>query len=80
MSSSRQLTVQSAVHNISLTGYFTNRWTSTSTLVTALEKRYKLTQLTISKVTVSRHLGKLELEIDNLNDKHNSGTYCGKLN
>ena len=79
MSSSRQLIIQSAVRNITSTGYFTNRWTSTSSIVTALQNRYKLSQLKLTKATVSRHLGKLDVDIDNLHTQHQSGAYRGKL-
>ena len=77
MSASRQLTLQKAVKNVSRIVYFADRWVGVTTLVTAVSTRYKLEGFVVSKATVSRHLGKMEPDIDNLSFKHNSGVFRG---
>ena len=43
------------------------------------KKRYSLTNLVVNKQTISRHVGKLDPDIDNLSTKHQSGVYRGKF-
>ena len=77
---SRQLTVQKAVENISKTIYFSKRWSSISSITTALRERYKLADIELSKATIQRHMGKLDPEIALLSFKHPSGVYRGRNN
>ena len=77
MSASRQLTLQKAVQNISKTVYFAKRWVGVTCLVDAISTRYTLEGFVISKATVSRHLGKIEPDIDNCLYKHSSGVFRG---
>ena len=65
MNSNRQFTAQTAVLNITKTIYFTNRWVSISAIVEAIKNRYQLKDMIINKKTISRHLGKLDVDIDN---------------
>ena len=79
MSEQRQTTLQNAVKNIFSTIYFSNRWTGVESIEIALKNRYKLSQLVLTRATISRHIGKMDPVIDNLNYKHTSGIYrCKK--
>ena len=75
MISSRQLTLQKAVKNLMKTTHFTNRWVKLSSIEKAIKTRYQLTGIVVSKATISRHLGKLEPDIDNMQFPHYSGVY-----
>ena len=75
MSSSRQLTLQNAVKNISKTVYFDKQWVGVTSLVKAISTRYTLDDLVVSKATISQHLGKIEPDIDNCAYKHTSGIF-----
>ena len=74
-SSSHQFTVQSAVKNITKTINFANKWTHVSSLEKTLTYTYKLCGISITKVTISRHLGKPDFDITNLVEHYESGIY-----
>ena len=80
MNSNHQYTVQTVVLNIAKTIYFTNRWVSISAIVEAIKNRYQLKDMIINKKTISRHLGKLDVDIDNSQGRHLSGIYRRKYN
>ena len=80
MNSNRQYTAQTAALNITKTIYFTDRWVSISTIVDAIKSRYQLKEMIITKKTISRHLGKLDVDIDNSQGRHESGIYRRKYN
>ena len=75
MSAARQLLLQKAVKNITKTVYFTNRWIHIDSLLKAVTTRYKLANLEVSKATLSRHIGKLEPDIDRVALYHVTGVY-----
>ena len=78
MSSSKQLTIRLAVQNIGRTIYFTKRWCKVTSLVTALQTRYKLSDIELSSRVLSIAVGKAEPSIDDLHYPHQSGIYRGK--
>ena len=78
MSSSKQLTIRLAVQNIGKTIYFTKRWCKVTSLVTALQTRYKLSDIELSSRVLSIAVGKAEPSIDDLHYPHQSGIYRGK--
>ena len=80
MSSSRLLTIQSALKNITKTHHFSNHWTKASSLELALKSRYKLHGITISKYTISKSLSKANHDITSLSSPHPSGIYKTRYN
>ena len=80
MSSSNQLTVQRAVQNLPKSKLFLNRWTSAASIRVAIGERYKLHGIKLRKATISRHLGKLDPNIDCLSNRHDSGVYRARKN
>ena len=75
MIGSKQLTLQKAVRNVMNSVHFSNRWVKLSSVERAVKTRYQLTGMVVSKATISRHVGKLEPDISNLQYKHHSGIY-----
>ena len=55
--------------------YFTNRWIHIDSLLKAVIRRYKLANLEVSKATLSRHIGKLEPDIDRVALYHVMSVY-----
>ena len=75
MSTSRLLTIQSALKNITKTHQFSNHWTKVSSLELALKHRYKLHGINVSKFTISQSLSKANHDITSLSSSHPSGIY-----
>ena len=70
--------LQKAARNIALDDSFRNRWVSVTSLEKALIVRYQFdSTITISKVTLSHAVGKINPNIDAQNLQHESEIYRG---
>ena len=78
MSASRQLTLQKAVQNVTKSIYFTNRWCSSTSMLSAVTSCYKLNFLSVTKASLNCQMNKLDPDIDNLSFRHHSGIYRGE--
>ena len=57
--------------------YFKNSWVSVSSLETVIQTRYKLTNINVGKVTISRTLGWFNPNNENLSCANPIGIYPG---
>ena len=81
MTVSRMLLLQKASRNLLKDLSFTNRWVPLNSIKKGLDLRYKFnTTYPITKLTLSRAIGKIEPMIENLEYKHPSGLYRAKFN
>ena len=77
MATSRIILLQRAVGLLSVDVMFRNRWARCSSIKAAVEKRYELSNVDISKKNISIAVGKLESCSSNLQAKNSSGIYSG---
>ena len=78
MAISKVILLQNTVRNITLDSSFLNRWVSASSLEKALTLCYQFdTTVTISKVTLSRDVDKINPSIDTQSLNHAYGMYRG---
>ena len=79
MTVSRMILLQKATRNILKDPSFVNRWVPLISIKKGLELRYKFnTTYPITKLTLSRAIGKIEPMIENLVHSHPSGLYRAK--
>ena len=77
MASCKVIILRKAISNISEDIAFKNRWVRCSSLLTALQARYVLKEVSLTKASISRVVSKLEPDISNLDFVHSSGIYSG---
>ena len=64
--------------NIALDGSYSNMWANILSIKRGLIERYQFSDdMKITRVTISRDIGKIDPGIDNLNAKYQSGIYRG---
>ena len=78
MSAAGIILLQKVVTNIAQDRSYCNRWTSILSLERVFLAWYRFNNaMTITKVTISRAISKIDPKIDDMNTKHQAGIYCG---
>ena len=70
--------LQNSVKNVTTDNAFRNWWARVFSLYSTLKNRYKLEQLNVLITLISRALGQLDPNLDDLTCCHQSGIYKGK--